>query len=74
MQPSVLYRCDYGMLKGENVLVLVKDTWELLVPWPSQRNQKTFLLVAAGLAFGFSLISYNLNTLKNVILKYDYLS
>jgi hypothetical protein len=52
------------MLKGKDVLVLVKAIWELLVLLHSQRNQRTFLLVAAGLLFSFSVIFVCLKTPK----------
>jgi hypothetical protein len=38
------------------VLALAKAIWELLVLLPSQRKQRTFLLVAAGLLFSLSVI------------------
>ena len=41
------------MLKEKAVLALAKAIWELLVLLPSQRKQRTILLVAAGLLFSF---------------------
>ena len=51
-----VHRWGYGMLKEKAVLALAKAIWELLVLLPSQRKQRTFLLVAAGLLFSLYVI------------------